>query len=96
MNAVELSANRCSAAGDRTLPALEMIAPVVPAMCADVAVTAAAVTLERGRVALEAVRRAGLFRIAGHDVGFLGRHGLPGSAGGREMSADDLIAELAK
>ena len=93
MNAVELSANQHL--DDRSLPALEMIAPVVPAMCAgDIAVTAAAVTLERGRVALEAVRRAGLFRIAGHDVGFIGRHGLPGSAGAREMSADELIGLL--
>ena len=94
MNAVELSANRHSAFED--LPALEMIGPVAPAMCTDIAVTAAAVTLERGRVALEAVRRAGILHIARHDVGFIGTHGQPGSAGAREMSADELIGSLAQ
>jgi hypothetical protein len=96
VNTVELSANRHSAFEVRTLPALEMITPAAPAMCADVAVTAAAVALERGRVALEAVRRAGILHIARHDVGFVGTHGQPGSAGMREMSADELIGLMAQ
>ncbi|MEQ0560517.1 hypothetical protein ABJI51_15625 [Amycolatopsis sp. NEAU-NG30] len=87
MNTVELSANQHSA-----LAPLEMVAPVVPSMCADVAVTAAAVTLERGRVALEAARRLGILNFATHDVGFVGRHVVPGAAGLGEMSADELIA----
>ncbi|MGW5739854.1 hypothetical protein [Amycolatopsis sp. NPDC003861] len=51
--------------------------------------------LERARVALAGVRRAGILDIARHDVGFIGTHGQPGSAGTREMTADEMIGLLA-
>ena len=95
MNTVEIVANELSRK-DRDLPPLEMTTPVGPAMCAtDIAVGAWVVNLARGRVAEEAARRLGIQRIATHDVGFMSRHGAPGSAGAREMSADELIGLLA-
>jgi len=97
VNTIELSANGHASLNDRTFPALEMSEPAEPTLCADIAVTAAAVAFERGAVIAAAAARLGIARIRGYDFGFTGQDAVPASVRSQDISgksADHLIGLL--